>query len=181
MPITVSAPQKRTRASSTATPAGSGNTITPVQPPLSAKAQERSTGLQGWAQIAAIGCMAKGWYADAGAIGIHGPVICDETARLADKDEKLAKGLDWLTMTGPYAALLGASLNFGLQLLVNHDRMNAPAGMDGVQPKEALEAQVKAQVMKAQAEALRAQQEAERELAEAQAAMNSMQNGEANG
>jgi hypothetical protein len=171
MPITAPAspPKGRTRVT---TKTATGNTVAPAPPPLSKIAGERSQGLQGWAQILSIGCVAKGWYADAGAIGMHAENICDETARIADHDDKIAKGLDWLMMTGPYAALAGAVLPLALQLLVNHDRMNAPMGMDGVVPKQALEAKVKAQVAKMQAEALKAQQEAEQELAEVQASMN---------
>jgi len=164
MPITApAAPQKRSPRT---------NTITPQAAPLSPKARERKEGLQGWAQIAAIGCLAKGWYADAGTISIHAPAICDETARIADKEEKLAKGLDWLTMTGPYAALFAAALPMGLQFLVNHNKMEAPPGVEGVMPKEAIEARVRADLAKMQAEALKIQKEAEKELAEVQASMN---------
>lgn len=172
MPITVPAAPARKRTPNS--PAPTGNTITPTVTPLTPKGQERSEGLRGWAQIVSIGCLAKGWYADAGAIGIHGPTFCDEVARLGENDERIGKGLDWLAMSGPYAALMAVSMNFGLQLLVNHGRMNAPAGMDGVLPKEALEARVKAEIAKAQAAALREQQQAEQELAEAQSAMASM-------
>lgn len=174
MPITAPSAPPKGRTRTAAKPAPPANVM---QVPLSKQAQERSAGLQGWAQIGAMLCLSRGMYADAGAISVHAESICDEAARLADKEEKIAKGLDWLTMTGPYAALVGVSVQFGMQILVNHDRMKVPPGMDGVMPKEALEARVQAQIMTAQAEALKIQRQAEQELAEAQAAMSNL-NGE---
>lgn len=175
MPITASAPpRKGTRKTA---PASTGNTVTVVIPetPLSAKGQERADGLKGWTQFAGLGCMARGLYADAAAIAIHGETLCTEAARIGENDEKIGKILDYFTMSGPYAALVGAVLPFVVQIGLNHRIFKSvPVGMDGVMPPAALDAQVKAGMAEAAAQAAQIQIEAERKLAEANAMLAAM-------
>jgi hypothetical protein len=105
--------------------------------------------------------MFKEWFADAGAIQIHGPNVARETASLADQDERIGKGLDYLISAGPYAGLLTALLPLGMQIAANHGRIDAKAasGLGGVMPPEMLEARVKADMAKMKAEFVRQTQE----------------------
>ena len=162
--MAITAPKAPPRKSGSSTGGGSKNTIA-----LMGKAKERSEGLQGWAQIGSLVCISKGWFADAGAIGMHAPGLCDEAARLADDNEQVARVLDYLAMSGPYAALMGAALPLVMQLLVNHGKMPVPAGVAGVMAPAALESQVKAEMMTMQAEMLKAEAQAKKALADAEA------------
>jgi hypothetical protein len=138
---------------------------------LSGKAAERAEGLEGWFSIAQVACIAKGWNADAGAIGIHGKKLAAETARVADGVEPIGKVLDMLSMTGPYAALMTAALPFAVQIAMNHKIIPETLALEGTQPPKALEAQVKAQIAVAQMHAINMQKEAEAQLAEAESMM----------
>jgi hypothetical protein len=105
-------------------------------------------------------------YADAGAIGLHKDPIIDELVTLADSNEKIAKGIDYITEAGPYAGLVVAVMPLVMQLAANHKIVKAElvAGA-GVVPPQALESQVRADMARQAAVALRQQQEAEQELA----------------
>jgi hypothetical protein len=169
MPITASpqAPPKRGAKTSSAATGNLANAA-----PLSGKAKDRAEGLQGWLQVGQVACIAKGWNADAGAIGQHGEKLATETARVAENVEPVGKVLDILSMTGPYAALMGAALPFIAQILMNHKIIPESMMLEGVVPPAMLDAQVSAQLAQMQVEAIRAQQEAEQQLAEAKAALN---------
>lgn len=131
----------------------------------SKKTQERTEGLVGLVQLASFGCILRGQFADAGALGKHGPNLCVEAAKLGESNEQIGKYLDALNATGPYAGLIAAALPLTLQLLANHGKIKpeALAGAGVVSP-DALAAEAKTAMMRQQAEALRMQQQAELEL-----------------
>jgi hypothetical protein len=139
---------------------------------LSGKTKERAEGLQGWFQIGQVACIAKGWKADAGAIGQHGEKLSEEVARVGDNVELVGKGLDILSMTGPYAALMAVALPFVAQIAMNHKIIPESLALEGTAPPAMLEAQITVQLVRAQKEALLAQKEAQAELLELQASMN---------
>lgn len=150
-------------------PGRPANVRTLPTPPAS-KIAERQAAVDGIFQLAGFGCILTGQYADAGAIGKHGPPISLELAKIAEGNETVAKAIDWLNNTGPYAGLIIAALPLTLQILANHGTIKAEGlGAAGVVSPEALAAQAKAQVVKQQAEALAMQRAAEAELAQMQA------------
>jgi len=106
----------------------------------------REEGLNGLGQVASAILVMRGLYADAGAISLHMPAVSRETAALADTNEGIAKGIDYLISMGPYSALITAIMPLALQIAANHDRIDASkaAGL-GVMPPAALEAKVKAE------------------------------------
>jgi hypothetical protein len=128
--------------------------------------------------MAQAGLMMAGQLADAATIPRHWPNVAGEIAELAETNEGVAKGIDYLMTVGPYAGILTAALPMVLQIMANHKRVPA-AGLAhaGVVPPEALEAEMLASAAKAQADAIAAQQEAEAELARVQAQMMAAQNG----
>ena len=172
MPISqpTAPPRRATKTSpGTAKPAASPSF---VASPLYGKSKDRAEGLQGWMQLATLGCIARGWTADAGAIAQHGEKVSTEIARTAESAEPLGKVLDWLSMSGPYAALFGAVLPFTAQILMNHGVIPDTIPLEGVVPPAMLEAQVTAEIATMKIVAIQAQKEAEARLSEAQALMN---------
>ena len=171
MPINAPAapPKGRARTSS----ATAQKSVAINQSPLTGKAAEWAEGLQGWFGIGQIACIARGNFADAGAIGKHSDTISVELARAATTMPPIiGKGLDILAMTGPYAALFGAVLPLAIQIGVNHGIVPDGVPMQGVVPKAALEAEIAAEVAQIQMTAIRAQKEAEATLAQLKAEMN---------
>jgi hypothetical protein len=140
---------------------------------------ERTDAIDGVFQLAGMGLVMAGQYADAGAIDMHGHGVSLELAELAGKNEGIAKAVDSLLQVGPYAGLVVAMMPLVMQVLANHkviaaDKMPPSSGV--VKP-ESLEAQVKAAMAKQALEALHAQKEAEEELARMQAEFAASQNG----
>lgn len=133
---------------------------------LRGKTAAREEAANGIFQLAGFGCIILRQYADAGAINMHGANISREVAILADQNEGIARGLDYIMEAGPYAGLIVATMPLVLQLAANHGLIKAElvAG-GGVVPPAALESQVKADMARQASEALKAQQEAETELA----------------
>ncbi len=123
-------------------------------------------------QLGVLGCIAKGWLADAGAIAEHGETVSTEIARAAESAEPLGKVLDFLSMSGPYAALFGALLPFAAQIAMNHKVISSEFALEGTMPPEALEAKVRRDITAIKMQALLAQKQAEEELAQMKAAMN---------
>lgn len=163
MPIDMSAakaPPKRTRSAA--------KQPTEIIVPKSIR-DKRQEGLEGLGQLAQGGLLLGKQYADAAAIGMHWGPIASELATLADSNDAIAKPIDMLIQVGPYGALVQAVLPLALQLMANHKMIDA-SGMAGssVVPPEALEAQMKTQLMQIQMQAQREQAEAQRELAEMQ-------------
>lgn len=132
---------------------------------LPSKLAERREAVDGAFQLAGFALIVGRQYADAGALGIHGPAISRELVDLSDKNEKIAKALDYLTEAGPYAGLIVATMPLILQVMANHGIVKAEmVATGGVVPPAALESQVKADMARQAAEALRAQHEAEAQL-----------------
>jgi hypothetical protein len=132
----------------------------------------REEGLNGIAQIGTALLILSKNYADAGAVDMHAEAISHEVAVLAEDNENIGNIIDRITAMGPYAGLLTAVMPLAMQLLVNHDRIQAnAAGLFGgsVMSKEALAAKVSADIDKKKTEFLRQAAEAQKEAAEAQA------------
>lgn len=132
--------------------------------PAITQTEARQQGLLGLGQIAGAICVMRGWYADAGAIGLHWPNVSRETANLAAQNESIGKAIDYLNNAGPYAGILTAALPLALQILANHDRIDADkiTGLD-VMPPAALEAKVKANMERQRAEVMKEAEDAKRE------------------
>jgi hypothetical protein len=139
--------------------------------PATSPGEAREQGLLGIFQVSAAICVMRGLYPDAGACTVHGPAISHEAAVLAESNEGIAKGLDYLIQMGPYSALLTAVLPFGLQIAANHGRIDADKASGlGVMDPATLEAKVKADVERQKLEFTRQAEEAKRANAEMVAA-----------
>lgn len=145
----------------------------------SATAKSRTDSIDGIWGLAQFGCMLTGNLADAGAIAKHSDGITGEIVKLADKDEKIGSAVDKLGIVGPYGALLSALVPLVTQVLVNHNRLEAPPGMAqlGVVPKASLEAEVRTMQAQAELHAQQIRQEAEAQLARVKAEMQAAANG----
>ena len=156
---------------------------TPGKPRLviKGKTAEREESLNGIMQLATFGLVVTKQYADAGAVGKHGPALAHETAVLAESNERIAKGIDYLEQVGPYAGLITAAMPLVLQILANHSVLNAEAlAGAGVVHPDTLAAQVQADMARQAAQALREQMAAQDELATLQGEMaNASGNGQA--
>jgi hypothetical protein len=139
----------------------------PQVPARQTRAQKRYEGLQGISQFAGVFCLSRGWYADAGAIGIHGPGLCREAVNIAEMHEPVGKVLDYLAEAGPYTGFVLALVKLGAQIAANHNMVN-PEKMTGldVMPPELLEARAKREFLELQKLA----EEEQRKLAEEMAA-----------
>src|SRR5271166_728634 len=159
-----------------APPAKTGTTKPPAGKPVtlgaSAITAAREEGLEGLAQIGTAVLILTKNYADAGAVDMHAKPIAHEVALLAEGNEKVGNIVDRITAMGPYAGLLTAVMPLAMQLLVNHDRIQAnAAGLFGgqVMSKEALAAKVSADIDKKKAQFLREAREAQEEAQAAEA------------
>lgn len=142
------------------------------------KTSARQEGVDGLFQMAAAGCLMAKQYADAQACAEYGPKIAEETAKLAEQNEGVARVLDYITQIGPYAGLLTAVLPFGLQILANHGRVPASALTAlGVKDPQILELQAQREVMEAATALQREQAEFARELAEYELEQRASANG----
>lgn len=128
------------------------------------KTAERENALNGILQITQAGLIATRQLADASAVGIHGPNITKEIAKLADSDAMIARVIDPLIKVGPYTALVGAVLPLVAQIAVNHKM--APAGMLGTVSGELLENQMLLSIRQQEAEVQRQREEVERQMRE---------------
>jgi hypothetical protein len=127
--------------------------------------ERRKEALDGVMQLAQFGCLAFGNFADAGAIGLHGPPLVKEGVDLAGKNKAVAAKVDLLIEYGPYAGLVAAALPFVVQILCNHGLLKANQWANaGVVSAETLEYQMKATIAEQQMDALRKQREAEEAL-----------------
>lgn len=160
-------------------PPGAGSPAGRKVIPVQTERDRRREGLEGIAQLAQGILSMTRQYADAATVGMHGPNIAREIASLADEYEQVAKPVDVLIQTGPFAALIAVLLPFGLQICANHKLIDASSMVgSGVVPPEVLEAQMKAEIVRMQTQAMKEQQEA---LAAAQAAQTEYENARANG
>lgn len=104
-------------------------------------------------------------YADAGAIAMHGPDFTKALAKQADKNEKLAKLLDYLGAIGPYSEILGAGLPLVLQIMANHKRVPAEAVANfGVVPPRMLETKVRLEIKQQEAELMQQLKDQEQQI-----------------
>lgn len=139
----------------------------------------RQEALSGVLQVIQFGCLAFGDFADAGAIGVFGPPIVDETVKLAKDNSKVASKVDLLIEIGPYAGLVAATIPFLAQLLVNHKVFKAEQfGNAGVMEPEMLETQMRTQVLHRAADARRQQMEAQEALHKLEDEMMANMNGD---
>jgi len=136
----------------------------------------REQGLQGIVQVAQLLLVMGNQYADAAATGIHGPGIARETAALADANETIAKGVDYLVTAGPYTGLIAAVLPFAMQIAANHGRLDASrAGMVGVIEPAVLEQQMRADIVARRNEAEQAARDAAEHERKMQAEADALQ------
>lgn len=159
-------------------PAPKTRKITPAPSPRISRREARENAVNeiggGFALIAAM----KGWYADAGTIGMHGPKFAHELALVADDNEQVGTFLDYLTQSGPWLGVIKVGLPMILQFAANHGRIDTaklPADSGIIEPKM-LEERVKAEMRNA-SEKIRAeirmleQQTADMQRSNLQAAM----------
>lgn len=169
MPIDMSAAKAPPRRTS----AGSKPRV--LAPPAKTIRDMREEGLQGLGQLAQGILMMGQQYADAGAVGMHFPAVATELANLADQYEVIAKPIDILIQTGPFAALIAAGLPLVMQIAANHKLIDAERTIgSSVVPPEVLESQMKANISRMQAAAMRERQEAIREAQQAESEMAQM-------
>jgi len=123
--------------------------------------QLRFEGLMGLAQLGQGVCLMAGLHADAMTIGKFFPPVAAEVANIADDNETVAGPIDFIIKIGPYGALIAAAMPLVMQVLANHNIVDATSMHGyGVVPPAVLEAQMKAEMMRMQAEAMREQQQA---------------------
>lgn len=134
----------------------------------------RSEALTGIGQALSMALLMRGNFADAGAIGIHGPNVVKETVAMARSSEPLGRALDMLSQATPYTGLIFAALPLAAQLAVNHGRIppERAAGISGVVSPQILENKMKAELAEMEILALREQREAEEQLARLTAEQN---------
>jgi hypothetical protein len=158
--------------------------ITSIGPPTppNDKRKDRVEGVNGIFQLAGLGFIMTGQFADAGAVSLHGPAISNEVVNLAEGDDRIAAVVDKLLQVGPYAGLVAAVMPLVLQILANHKIVPADKlGAAGVKLPETLESEVKTAMELQALEALRQQMAMEEELAEQRAnfeAAQASRNGE---
>ena len=123
----------------------------------------------GIGQISQAVLIMKGWYADAGAVALHGPNLARETASLAAQNERIGNAIDYLNSAGPYSGILLAGLQMGMQIAANHGKIDASAAAGlGVMEPDVLEAKIKADVETQRANLMRQVAEATQESKRAQ-------------
>ncbi len=137
------------------------------------KAELRQEALNGVMQVGQLACLTFGQFADAGAIGMHGPKLTNEIVQLAENNSKIASKVDLLIEVGPYAGIVAATIPFLAQLFVNHGIVKAElfANAGVVEPSE-LETQMKLSMARQAMEARQMQMAMEAELREMAAQMN---------
>ena len=136
---------------------------------VQSQSETRYDGLMGIAQISSAVLIMKGWYADAGAVTLHGPTLARETANLAAQDERIGRAIDYLNSAGPYSGILLAGLQLGMQIAANHGKIDpdAAAGI-GVMHPDVLEAKIKSDVEKQRADLMRQAAEAQKQARQAE-------------
>lgn len=99
----------------------------PAKPPFVLTTAQRDKGVRGLVQIGAAVALMAGkatgkvvWLADSITISRSAPAWGTACADIADHDAKFAAALDRLCAVGPYAALITAGTETGLQLVRNH-------------------------------------------------------------
>jgi hypothetical protein len=135
--------------------------------------------VSGLMQIGQFICVATGQFADAGAIGMHGPALATEVVKIADASPKFAKRIDLLIEVGPYAGLVAAGLPFAIQILVNHGVFKPEQFANaGILTPETLESEMKMTLMRQQMEAQQRQMAMEEEMRQMQEEMQAAHSAE---
>jgi hypothetical protein len=138
----------------------------------------RQEALDGVLQLVQFGCLAFGDFKDAGAVGVFGPPMANETVSIAKDNEKVAEKVDLLIKVGPYAGLIAAIIPFLAQLMVNRGIFKAEQFANaGVMEPEMLEVRMKTEILHKAAETRRQQMEAQDELNRLEAEMMANMNG----
>lgn len=146
------------------------------------KAELRQEALNGVMQVGQLACIAFGQFADAGAIGMHGPQLVSETLTLAENNSKIASKVDLLIEVGPYAGIVAAAIPFLAQLFVNHGLAKAEMFANaGVVPPDTLAEHMKTEMMRKAVQVQREQMEAQRRLHEEMRQMQEEMAANANG
>ncbi|SRR6266568_1055550 len=141
--------------------------------------EKRQEAIDGVFQIMQFGCIAFGNFADAGAIGLHGPPFGNEIVSLAGQNKFVASKVDLLIEAGPYAGIIAAGLPFVIQILANHGLLKASQWANaGVVPKEQLELQMQSTIMQQQMAARQMQRDMEKEMSRLRDEMVDSPNGE---
>jgi hypothetical protein len=104
--------------------------------------EARKNGLAGYVQIGQLFCGIRGQHADAETLRMYGPDFCTAVADVADQDENLARGVDYLCAGGPYTALFAALVPMAFQIAANHNRIS-PDAMPGLEDPALLSARYK--------------------------------------
>lgn len=113
----------------------------------------RVEGLDGIWQMLSVACVVKKQYADAAAFGSLGHPVSVEVANLADTDEKIAKAIDMISVSGPYAKLVATTLPLALQLMANHNMVPSEGvAQFGVVPPDLLAKKMELEIQKKFAE-----------------------------
>jgi hypothetical protein len=140
------------------------------------KDELRQEALNGVLQLAQFGCLAFGQFADAGAIGMHGPPIVTELLGLAEQNAKVASKVDLLIEVGPYAGIVAAAIPFLAQLFVNHGVFKAEQFANaGVVTPEELESDIKTQMMRQAMAKMQEQERIRQEMEEMRAQFDAAQ------
>jgi hypothetical protein len=170
MPITNAQPSTPARKTSKSAPKASHETGS-----LTSRDQVREANLLGVMQAGSMVALIRGWYADAGAVSLHGPKVAKELVLLGKTNDGVGKALDLLSQAGPYTGLIFASLPLLAQLAVNHNRLDSSkiSGIPGIKSKEALESQVKAEIAEEELKQLQAAKETEANVAKLKREMES--------
>lgn len=145
----------------------SGAQLPQAEPELSETAKRRMDSLNDFLGLGVAGAIFLKQYADAGAIGMHGPRITKAIAKQGDKNDRVGAILDYFSVVGPYSELIAAALPLALQIAVNHNRVTVEAAANfGVVSPGVLEAKIKLDMKQQEAAILQALQQQEAEIAQ---------------
>jgi hypothetical protein len=89
------------------------------------KAKTKTDYRPGFLGLAQMGAFVASFFSplDAVAVTDHAPNIAEAVQVTADNDPKFAAAMDRILATGPYAALLSATVPMFMQILHNHDKV----------------------------------------------------------
>ena len=143
------------------------------------QAELRQEALDGVLQIGQFIALAFGQFADAGAIGMFGQPMANETVKLAENDSRIASKVDLLIQVGPYAGFITATIPLLAQLLVNHKLLKPEQFANaGVVTPETLESKMKSELMKKAMDAMIEQKRLEDEMRDMEDQMRANMNGQ---
>lgn len=177
MPIDMSLASTKAPPRKAAGTSSAKGRVAPVQSNTETRTlnERRADGLMGLASLVQGVCLMTGQYADAAAVGTHFQPVAKELANIADGSDAVAKPIDFLIEIGPYGALVSALMPLTLQVMANHNMIDASRLMgQGVVPPAVLEAQMQAQVAGMQMQAMVAQKQAVEEAQKVRAEYEQM-------